>query len=264
MMLRGRRIWFQVFSTATGGVLFLFLVAPIFMSIMGSAKGIPEAISDPRIIGSLILSFYCGALATVFSLLFGVPLAYVLSRYKFRGKNVMDALIDLPILIPHNAAGIALLFIFGPRTSFGGIFSGIGLSFLDSVAGIVLAMSFVSAPYMVRTTQDAFQSINQDMEDAASNLGASPQTVFTDISLPLASRGIISGCMLTWARAVSEFGAVMVLAYYPKTAPVLLFDVLVGEGLNKALPITGLLLVTGLIVLFCFRSLGKIFNYSTN
>ena len=128
MMLRGRSRWFQVFSAATGGALFLFLVAPIFMSIMGSAEGIPEALGDPRITGSLVLSFYCGAIATVFSLFLGVPLAYVLSRYRFRGKSVLDALIDLPILIPHNAAGIALLFIFGPRTSFGGLFSGIGLS----------------------------------------------------------------------------------------------------------------------------------------
>jgi molybdate/tungstate transport system permease protein len=98
------------------------------------------------------------------------------------------------------------------------------------------------------------------MEDAARNLGASPSRVFFDITLPLAGRGIVSGCMLTWARAVSEFGAVMVLAYYPKTAPVLLFDVLIGEGLEKALPITGLLLIIGILVLIGFRSAREMFR----
>ncbi len=259
-MLRGRNRWFQVFSTISGGVLFLFLVAPIFMSIVGSATGFPEALSDPRITNSLYLSFYCGALATLFSLLLGIPLAYLLSRYSFKGRVILDSLIDLPILIPHNAAGIALLFLFGPRGSFGGFFSNLGISFMDTVAGIVLAMSFVSAPYMVRSAQDAFESISHDMEDAASNLGASPSRVFMDISLPLAARGIVSGCMLTWARAVSEFGAIMVLAYYPKTAPVLLFDVLMGEGLGKAMPITGLLLITGLLILFGFRSIREMFR----
>jgi len=259
-MLRGRSRWFQLFSTLIGGVLFLFLVVPIFSSIFGSADGLPEALSDERVTDSLYLSFYCGALATLFSFILGVPLAYVLSRHQFSGKVVLDSLIDLPILIPHNAAGIALLFLFGPRASFGGLFSLLGLSFVDTIAGIVLAMSFVSAPYMVRSAQDAFTSISHDMEDAARNLGASPFRVFVDISLPLAGRGIVSGCMLTWARAVSEFGAVMVLAYYPKTAPVLLFDILIGEGLSKAMPVTGLLLITGLLVLIGFRYIRELFR----
>ena len=120
-----------------------------------------------------------------------------------------------------------------------------------------MAMIFVSAPFMVKSAQDAFDSVGRDMEDAACNLGAAPGRVFVDISLPLAGRGIVSGCMLTWARAVSEFGAVVVLAYYPKTAPVLLSDVLIGEGLTAAMPITGLLLITGLVVLVAFRLLDR-------
>ncbi len=208
----------------------------------------------------MYLSVLSGFLATIISFLLGVPLAYLLSRYSFKFKLVLDSLIELPILIPHNAAGIALIFLFGLRSSFGGVFNSLGIRFVDTVAGIVMAMSFVSAPFMVRSAQDAFDSINGDMEDAARNLGASPARVFFDITLPLAGRGILSGCMLTWARAVSEFGAVMVLAYYPKTSPVLLFDVLVGEGLEKALPITGLLLIIGILVLIGFRSAREIFR----
>lgn len=121
-------------------------------------------------------------------------------------------------------------------------------------------MSFFSAPYRVRSTQDAFTSISHGLEDAALNLGASPFRVFSDISLPLTSGGIVSGCMLSWARAVSEFGVVMVLAYYPKTTPVLLFDILFGEGLSKAMPLTGLLLITGLLVLIGFRYIRELFR----
>ena len=240
-------------------MLFLFLVVPIFSSILASTGGIPEALMDQRVTEAIYLSVFSGFLATLISLALGVPLAYIFSRYSFRGKVILDSLVDLPILIPHNAAGIALLFLFSPRSSFGGVFNSLGIRFVDTVAGIVLAMSFVSAPFMVRSAQDAFDAISRDMEDAARNLGASPMRVFLDISLPLAGRGIVSGCMLTWARAVSEFGAVMVLAYYPKTAPVLLFDVLVGEGLDRALPITGLLLIIGILVLIGFRSIREYF-----
>ena len=258
-LLRGRSSWFFIFSSLAGGLLFLFLVVPIFSSILASTGGIPEALMDQRVTEAIYLSVFSGFLATLISLVLGVPLAYLFSRYSFRGKVILDSLVDLPILIPHNAAGIALLFLFGPRSSFGGVFNSLGIRFVDTVAGIVLAMSLVSAPFMVRSAQDAFDAISRDMEDAARNLGASPVRVFLDISLPLAGRGIVSGCMLTWARAVSEFGAVMVLAYYPKTAPVLLFDVLVGEGLERALPITGLLLIIGILVLIGFRSIREYF-----
>ncbi len=216
-----------------------------------------SALQDERITSALSLSFSSALAATLFSFVTGVPLAYQLSRNNFTGKSWINALLDLPILIPHNAAGIALLFLLSPRTGLGAFFDSIGVRFVDTSAGIVIAMVFVSAPFMIKSAQDAFDSIGLEVEDAARNLGATPTRVFLDISLPLAGKGIASGCMLTWARAVSEFGAVVVLAYYPKTAPVLLSDVLIGEGLSAALPITGLLLLTGLLVLVGFRMLDR-------
>jgi molybdate/tungstate transport system permease protein len=153
-LLRGRSHWFFIISSLTGGILFIFLVVPIFSSILASATGIPEALTDQRITQAMYLSVLSGFLATLFSFLLGVPLAYLFSRYSFKGKVILDSLIDLPILIPHNAAGIALLFLFGPRSSFGGVFNSLGIRFVDTVAGVVLAMSFVSAPFMVRSAQD--------------------------------------------------------------------------------------------------------------
>lgn len=256
----GKRSLFTVFSSITGSLLLAILILPILSSVSSSSGGMIAALSDERITGALYLSFKSALFATGFSFVTGVPLAYVLSSCEFIGKEWVNALLDLPILIPHNAAGIALLFLFSPRSTLGAFFGSIGLGFVDTTAGIVLAMVFVSAPFMVKSAQDSFDSVGRDMEDAASNLGATPFRVFMDISLPIAGRGIASGCMLTWARAVSEFGAVVVLAYYPKTAPVLLSDVLIGEGLAAALPITGLLLVTGLIVLVGFRFLDRLWR----
>ncbi|MCW4034914.1 MAG: ABC transporter permease, partial [Candidatus Bathyarchaeota archaeon] len=174
-------------------------------------------------------------------------------RYNFPGKNVLDSLIDIPILIPHNTAGIALLFVLRPDTPIGGFFSMFGISFLDTVWGIVIAMAFVSAPFMVRSAQEAFMSIDPDMEKMGRSLGATKFKVFANITFPLASRGILTGCMLTWARAVSEFGAVVLISYFPKTAPIHVFDVFVSEGLSAALPINALLILLAIVILVVFR-----------
>lgn len=258
--MSSRRSLFTVFSALSGTLLLAILVLPLLSSVASSTGGLDGALTDQRITGALYLSFTSAIIATLFSFVTGVPLAYLLSRSSFKGKGWVNAALDLPILIPHNAAGIALLFLLSPRTVLGSFFESMGFRFVDTTAGIVVAMVFVSAPFMIKSAQDAFDSVGLDMEDAARNLGARPFKVFLDISLPLAGRGIVSGCMLTWARAVSEFGAVVVLAYYPKTAPVLLSDVLIGEGLNAALPITGLLLLTGLLVLVGFRMVDRFFR----
>ena len=171
----------------------------------------------------------------------------------FPGKNILDSLIDIPILIPHNTAGIALLFVLAPESPVGGAFSALGISFLDTVWGIIVAMAFVSAPFMVRSAQEAFMSIDPEMEKIGRSLGATRFKVFANITFPLASRGILTGCLLTWARAVSEFGAVVLIAYFPKTAPVHLFDVFVSEGLSAALPISGLLILLAVVILVVFR-----------
>jgi molybdate/tungstate transport system permease protein len=199
------------------------------------------------------MSFYCAFLATVFMFIIGIPFAYLFVRNNFPGKNVLDSLIDIPILIPHNTAGIALLFVLRPDTRIGAAFSALGISFLDTVWGIIIAMAFVSAPFMVRSAQEAFLSVDPEMEKIGRSLGATRFKVFANITFPLASRGILTGCLLTWARAVSEFGAVVLIAYFPKTAPVHLFDVFVSQGLDAALPINGLLILLAIVILVVFR-----------
>ena len=253
-LLRGRSKFILV-STFLGTLMVLFLTVPVMVSLLNSAGEIPQALSDGRTTAAIATSFLCAALATLFSLVLGVPLAYLYSRHDFPGKSLINSLLDLPLLIPHNAAGIALLVVLSPRSPIGSTFSLLGISFLDSVYGIVAAMAFVSAPFMIRSAQDAFSSIDPEIERVARSLGATKYRVFTMITLPLAIRGIVTGCILTWARSLSEFGAVVILAYYPKTVPVHLYDVFLGEGLRAALPVNGILILISLTFLLAYRGL---------
>ena len=252
--LRGRST-FILASAVLGAIMVSFLIVPVMVSLLNSSGGIPQALSDARTTSAISTSFLCAALATLFSLCFGVPLAYLLTVYDFPGKSLVNSVLDLPLLIPHNAAGIALLVVLSPKTVIGGTFSVLGIKFLDSIYGIVAAMAFVSAPFMIKSAQDAFASIDPDMERVARSLGAPRHRVFTMVTLPLAYRGIVTGCIMTWARSLSEFGAVVILAYYPKTVPVHLYDVFLAEGLKAALPINGILIVFSLVFLVAYRHL---------
>jgi len=248
---------FILVSTALGVLMVLFLVVPLIGSVGNSLSGLPGAFTDTRTLNAIFTSFYCALLATIFVFVLGVPLAYLLVRYDFAGKHFLDSVIDLPILIPHNAAGLALLFVLAPTSPIGGVFRLFGVEFIDTVFGIVVAMAFVSAPFLIRSAQESFGSVGVAMEKAARGLGASSFQVFRHVTFPLALRGIFTGCLLAWARAVSEFGAVVILAYFPKTAPVYLYDVFEGlgggGGLKSALPISSLLIIFAVIILLGFR-----------
>jgi molybdate/tungstate transport system permease protein len=246
---------FILVSLILSVLLILFLVVPVIGSLVSSASGLSGALTDYRTLNAIGTSFYCAFLAMVFMLVLGVPFAYLFIRNEFPGKKVLDSLIDIPILIPHNTAGIALLLVLGPSYPLGAFFASIGISFVDTIWGIVIAMSFVSAPFMIRSAQEAFLSVDPSMEKMARGLGATRFNVFRHVTFPLASRGVLTGCVLTWARAVSEFGAVILLAYFPKTAPVYLYDVFVSQGLSAALPINGLLILLAIVILIVFRFL---------
>jgi molybdate/tungstate transport system permease protein len=246
---------FILASTILGVLMLLFLIIPLLGSVTNSLPGLPAAITDARTLNAIFLSFYCALLATIFIFTLGVPFAYIFARYDFHGKHFLDSIIDLPILIPHNAAGLALLSVLAPASPIGGVFKLFGVEFIDSTSGIVVAMAFVSAPFLIRNAQEAFGSVSFTMEKTARSLGASNFQVFRHVTFPLASRGILTGCLLTWARAVSEFGAVVILAYFPKTAPVYLYDVFEGQsgGLKAALPISTLLIILAIVILFGFK-----------
>lgn len=228
-------------------ILVAFLALPVGMLILLTP---PEALlatlRDEEVLRALGLSALASLLATTAGLLLGVPLAYLLARAEFPGKRLVEGAIDLPIVLPHTAAGIALLFVLGRKAAMGQHLSGLGLGVTGNLAGVALAMAFVSVPYLVRAARDAFRAVDPALEAVARTLGATPWQAFQRVALPMAARGILTGVVLMWARGVSEFGAVVILAYHPMTAPVLLWDRFERYGLGYAQPLGAVLVLLAL------------------
>jgi molybdate/tungstate transport system permease protein len=241
--------------TFVGLLLLLFIVVPLVATIFASSPGeFAEGVGDKGVLRSLWITFLAALIATVIALVLGVPLAYLMARREFPGKNLVQGLIDLPLIIPHTAAGVALLMVFGRRGLLGEPFASVGVYFTENLAGIVVAMLFVSLPLLVDTAREAFATVDRRLEGVARTLGASPWSAFRRVSLPLAWRGIVAGSVLMWARGISEFGAVVILAYNPKTVSVLIYERFAGFGLSSALPVTTLLLILALVILALTRA----------
>ena len=201
----------------------------------------------------MLLSLQVTAVALVLMLAAGLPLALLLARRRFRGKRLVEALVNLPIVIPHTAAGVALLLVFGRRGLLGEWLEPLGLTFTDNLDGIVVAMLFVSLPFLVNLSREAIALVDSELEAVAQADGATPWQAFTHVTLPLAFRGILSGMLMMWARGISEFGAVVILAYHPKIAPVLIFERFEGFGLASALPTAVVLVLASLLVFSVLR-----------
>jgi molybdate/tungstate transport system permease protein len=246
--LKRPTLFFVVFFVA-GAILLVFILLPLLRILLGTQlSALREVIRDAEVQTALGVTFYAAARATVLALFTGVPLAFMLARYDFPGKSWVGGIINLPIVIPHTAAGVALLMVFGQRASVGRLFGSAGIGFTDEINGIVVAMLFVSLPFLVNASREAFSGIDLELEQMAALQGATRWQVFRHVTLPLTWRGILAGAVLMWGRGISEFGAVIILAYHPKTIPVLVFERFTGFGLQAALPVAALLILTSLFV----------------
>ena len=240
-----------------GGLLVAFILLPLlqlYATQTPASLGRVAAMDDVR--DAIELSLIAGFLTMTLAGLLGVPLAFLLARTSFPGKALVEVIVDLPLAVPHTVAGIALLFVFG-RTGFVGapVAALTGYQFWGTLGGIVIAMLFVSAPYTVSAARVGFESVDPRLEKVARTLGAGPLTVFGRVTLPLARRGILTGLTLTYARAISEFGAVIILAYYPMTAPVKIYDLFLQFGLRDSSAMAALYLTAALSLFIVFRYL---------
>lgn len=239
-----------------GSLLLLFLVAPIGELVLtAGGAGLRRLGTDAELRRSLLLTAATATSAMVAGIACGTPLAYVLARRRFRGKPVVSALLDLPLLIPHPVAGIALLLVLGRDSAVGGTLLELGLRVVGSPVGIVAAMLFVSAPLYVSGAREAFARVDLRFEAVARTLGDPPWRAFRRVTLPLATRGLIASAVVMWARSVSEFGAVVIIAYNPKVASVLSYDRFTTFGLTEALPVAAVLAILALIPLTLLRAL---------
>ena len=239
-----------------GSVLLAFVVIPLIALSAQASAHLAEVAGMADVRDSIVLSLEAAFLSATLAALIGVPTAYVLARSSFAGKGVIAALIDLPLAVPHTVAGIALLMVFGRQGVLGEpLQSLVGLKFWGTIAGIVVAMLFVSAPYTVNAARIGFEAVDPRLEKIARTLGLGPWRTFWRITLPLARRGIMTGVTLTYARSISEFGAVVILVYYPMTAPVKIYELFLRFSLEQAAGAAVLLLIVSLTLFVLLRYL---------
>jgi len=241
-----------------GGLLLAFIVLPIVRLVATSpVASLRQAATTAAIRDATLLSLQAAAITAAIATVFGVPLAWLLARGTFRGRGLIQAVVDLPLVVPHTVAGIALLFLLGRTGWVGGPAGRLGISFYGTQLGIIAAMLFVSAPFAVNSARVAFEAIDPRLEQAARSLGATPWHTFRRVTLPLGLRGVLTGAVLVYARSISEFGAVVIIAYYPATAPVQIYNLFLQSGLTQSAAAAVVLLIVTLSTFLVFRTLAS-------
>lgn len=240
---------------ATVGLLFLLL--PL-VGLLARApwSGLPDLLADPAVRQALQLSFTSATLATLLSLVVGIPLAWVLARVRFPGRRLVRALVTLPLVLPPVVGGVGLLYAFGRRGLLGGPLESVGITLPFTTAGVVLAEAFVAMPFLIVTVEGALAGADQRFEQAAATLGASGWTTFRRITLPLIGPSIAAGTVLCFARALGEFGATITFAgNFPGTTQTMPLSVYLALETNPeaALALALVLLAVSLLILVALR-----------
>lgn len=248
----------QLFFMFLGALILLFIIAPLLgLLLKTSPQSLFETAREAEVQNSIWLTIWTSMAGTLFFAIAAVPFSYLLAHKVFPLKKLVTGIIDLPVVIPHSAAGIAILGFVSRDSFLGKLGSFIGLNFVGNPAGIAIAMAFVSIPYLINAARDGFIGVPIRLEKAALTLGASPFRVFYTISLPLAWRNILSGLILMFARGMSEFGAVVVVAYHPMITPVLIYERFGAFGLKYARPVSVLFILISLVLFILLRWLAK-------
>jgi molybdate transport system permease protein len=215
---------------------------------------------SPTAISALKLSLLTSTATVLVAIATGTPLAYILARWKFRGKTALELLIDLPLVLPPSVAGLALLIAFGRTGVFGVWLNAIGITLPFTTAAVVMAQTFVSAPLFVGAAHEGFAAIDEQIEEAAIMDGANEWQVFRFVMFPLAGRAFLAGVILTWARALGEFGATILFAgnLEGKTQTMPLAIYLGFESsLGIAIALSVMLMVVSIILLGLMRRLER-------
>jgi molybdate/tungstate transport system permease protein len=242
---------FKVIFSILGFLLVMFIGVPIIRMLFSADPGaMIETARETDVYASIFLTLRASFWATAAALFTGIPLAWLLARKEFRLKKLVEGVVDLPVIVPHTAAGIALLSVWGRHSILSRI---TGLNIIGTEVAISMAMFFVSVPFLVNAVKEGFKLIDERYEKTAVTLGASPWKAFTSVSLPMVKKSIISGSIMMWGRGISEFGAVIILAYHPMVAPVLIFERFQNFGLKYAVPVTALLILISLTIFIIVR-----------
>jgi len=244
-------VWLTIFSTSI--ILFFILLPLIEMVAQPSFSSLKEAITDRDVVNSIWLSIYASGLAAIISFVIGTPFAYLIARKTFLGKKFIESVVDLPIMIPHPVVGIALLSVAGRDHWLGQFMHAFGIRIMGSVTGIVLVMVFVGLPFYINTAKAGFETIPNRLEKVSRSLGASMTGTFFRITFPLAWRSMLVGMIMCTARAISEFGAIVIVAYHPMIAPVMIYERFTAYGLKYSQPVAVWLILVSLLLFLLLR-----------
>jgi molybdate/tungstate transport system permease protein len=243
-------------TISCGAAIMAFILLPLIeMMTAPSISMLKETLKDRDVIRSIWLSIYTAGSAGLISFILGTPLAYFLARSHFRGKRFVESIIDLPIVIPHPVVGIAILSVSGKNHWLGQVISELGLRVMGSVTGIIIVLTFVGIPFYINTVKDGFEGISPRLEKVSRSLGASMSSTFFRITFPLAWRSMVIGVIMCTARAISEFGAVVIVAYHPMIAPVMIYERFEGYGLKYSQPVAFWLVAVCLVLFLVLRIL---------
>ncbi len=243
-------------TISCGAVVMAFILLPLFdMVTAPSLSMLKETLKDRDVVHSIWLSIYTAASAALISFVFGTPLAYLLARTHFKGKRLVESIIDLPIVIPHPVVGIAILSVAGKNHWIGQVLSDLGIRIMGSVTGIITVLTFVGIPFYINTVKDGFEGISPRLEKVSRSLGASMSSTFFRITFPLAWRSMVIGLIMCTARAISEFGAVVIVAYHPMIAPVMIYERFEAYGLKYSQPVAVWLVLVCLFLFLVLRIL---------
>ena len=235
------------------------LVLPLLgLVVRAPWSTLPSRLAAPGVLTALRLSLETATLATLLSVVLGVPLAWLLARVEFPGRRVVRALVTVPLVLPPVVGGVALLLVFGRKGLLGAwLDSAFGITLPFTTPGVVVAEAFVAMPFLIIAVEGALRGADTRFEEAAATLGAERWTTFRRVTIPLVAPGIAAGAVLCWARALGEFGATITFAgNYPgitQTMPLAVYQTLEGGDLDGAIVLSLLLLVVSVTILASLR-----------
>ncbi|HCG30866.1 MAG TPA: ABC transporter permease [Thermomicrobiales bacterium] len=257
----------SLFPPARAALIVASLALLVFLGLPIAAifiRGVPSgalsrALDDPIVHQALTLSLITTSVTLLASISVGTPVAYLLARYRFRGHQLLDTLVDLPMVLPPAVAGVALLMAFGRRGVAGPFLSGLGIEIPFTTLAVILAQTFVAAPFFVRSARAGFESVDSGLEEIAATLGASRLTIFRTVTVPLALPALLGGAVMAWARALGEFGATLMFAGNfagrTQTMPLAIYETLESGRLDATLALSIILVVVSFSVLLLFKLL---------
>jgi molybdate transport system permease protein len=252
---------FRVALVIALALVLAFLALPIAaLFVHQSPAQLAASLGDEAAVDALSLSLRTSVTALVVIVLVGTPAAYLLATRRFPGRALALTLVELPIVLPPAAAGIALLAAFGPHGLLGGAISGAGIQLVLETAGVVVALTFVSAPFYVRGAAAAFAAVDPELFEASRTLGSGPAATFARVAIPQAAGGLVAALALAWARALGEFGATLLFAGsvrgVTQTAPLAIFAFL-STDFDAAVALSAVLLAMSAAILLAVKLLAS-------